>query len=56
MAHFFVNDMETNTFSSTLHFGDQITQFLDRLHLFFQILALKEIGQLRIAMGIRQLV
>ena len=45
---FLVNDVKSDRVSSALHLGDQISQFLDRLDLLFQVFALKVVSQLSI--------
>ena len=48
---FLVNDVEAKSISSALHFGDQITQLLDRLDLLLQVVTLNVVGQLSIVMA-----
>ena len=47
---FLVDDMNSKTFSGTLHLGHEVSQVLDGLHLLLQEVALQEVGELGIVM------
>ena len=47
---FLVDDMNSETFSGTLHLGHEVSQVLDGLHLLLQEVALQEVCELGIVM------
>ena len=56
LNQFPVNEVHSQALSSTPQPGDQVRQLLDVLHLLLQIVALKEVTELRVTTGIRHLV
>ena len=44
----FINNMETESISSSVHLGDEVSNLLDGLNLLLQELSLQEVSQLSI--------
>merc|ERR1719184_108437 len=52
LLELFVNDVETKSISSPLHLCDQVANLLLSLHLLLQVLALDEVSQLGVSVGV----
>ena len=56
LLELFVNDVETKSISSPLHLCDQVANLLLSLHLLLKVLALDEVSQLGVSMGVSNFV
>ena len=55
-SHLLVNDVKSESVSSPLHLGDQVSNLLLGLDLLLEVLALDEVSQLGVSMGVSNFV
>merc|ERR1712156_1121431 len=51
LLELFVDDVKAEPVAGPLHLGEEVHDLLDGLHLLLEVLALQEVGELRVVVG-----